>query len=196
MQPQRWLILSIWIGVSAAYARADIGAYTRALRLSGEQRHEEALAALKEAIRSDASLGRAYARTLAAYKDLGHRQQAREFFETLVNSAHNPYGHYALALWYRDDKQLAEAGRQARLAIEQTPAFLPAYKEFVEISADEGQLPKSRSVSQATDASRRAERWRVVWPRLRIEGARRLVRNAPSPRPGGDPDSGNLGSRG
>jgi CHAT domain-containing protein/lipopolysaccharide biosynthesis regulator YciM len=139
MPSQRCLIL-VFLAALAAQCQANPSRYESALRSAAAKHYEEALSALTDVVDSQPSFARAYGKILSLSKSLGKPELARSLFERLASGKSSPYANYALALWYRDQQQPAEAERFAKTSVEQLPDFLPAYKELVDTAAQADHL--------------------------------------------------------
>jgi CHAT domain-containing protein/Tfp pilus assembly protein PilF len=127
-----------------ALAQAEMtGAYTEALRLIGAREYEAALGALKRIIEQSPTFDRAYGKVITVYQQMGQPEAAGSYFEALLaKDPQNPYHHYGLGLFHKQQRRLETAEAHIASCIESAPDFAPAYTELVEIAKGRGRLPE------------------------------------------------------
>ncbi|MFQ5652299.1 MAG: CHAT domain-containing protein [bacterium] len=111
--------------------------YKQALHLVGEQRYEQAIAALKQIIGQASSFSRPYLKLIEVYKYRNDLDAARSFFLHIVDkSPENSRAYHALGLIYRDDEEYGQAYDSILRALQLDPDYAAAYPDFVTVNKE------------------------------------------------------------
>jgi CHAT domain-containing protein/Tfp pilus assembly protein PilF len=121
--PRSWvwlfiLLNSVGAGVLGGQKETLDMSYRDALKLVGQARYEEALAALKDIARKDPAYASAYRKIteIASYQN--NPDSAKAFFEQLLReNGNNPGAYYGLGLWHARRQVFCAALENAKTAI-------------------------------------------------------------------------------
>ena len=120
--------LLVLTNLAAQTAGDQGGQYRLALRQIGQDRYEEGIRGLQQAIESDSAFADAYRRLAETYIFLDKVADGRRYFKTkLAHAPDNPYAYYALARFDLEQGNLDEAMLKLKRCIGLEPAYADAY---------------------------------------------------------------------